>query len=261
MEKLKHQKIFNFNFISDSNHQLTIEHMMSNENYGIEDDFYPFLITPNVDQIVKFSDSKLNELRTFYEKSAYIFPDGQPIVWSSKLLKKPLQSRLTGSDFFPKIWERIKNENKKALLIVPSEKIAQKLEDEYMHCKCYVPPFFKVEEKQYENIKADILNEMKSFEPDFFFIGLGFPKQEILAKDLYMKMSDNNRRMPLTLLLGASFEFYTGETKRAPQWMQKIGMEWFYRFTQEPKRMFKRYFVDDLKFISLVLKEIGYNKS
>ena len=163
MEKLKHQKIFNFNFISDMDHQLTIEHIMSNETYSIKEDLYPFLITPNVDQLVKFSESKLKDLRKFYEKSAYIFPDGQPIVWSSKLLKKPLHSRLTGSDFFPKIWERIKNENKKTLLIVPSENIAQKLEDEYTHCKCYVPPFFQVGDLQYENIKHDIFDLMISF--------------------------------------------------------------------------------------------------
>lgn len=61
--------------------------------------------------------------------------------------------------------------------------------------------------------------------------------------------------MPLTLLLGASFEFYTNEIKRAPLWIQKVGFEWFYRFLQEPKRMFKRYFIDDIKFLSLVYKE------
>ena len=64
----------------------------------------------------------------------------------------------------------------------------------------------------------------------------------------------NNFKMPLTLLLGTSFEFYRG-TKRAPIWMQKIGMEWFYRFIQEPKRMFKRYFIDDIKFIFILSKK------
>ena len=261
MDKITHQKIFGFQFISDSDHQLTIDHIMSRKNYGIKNNLYPFLITPNVDQIVKFSDPLHNGLRKFYENSAYIFPDGQPIVWSSKILGKPLLSRLTGSDFFPKIWERIKVENKKSLLVVPSEEIAKVLEKECENCKCYVPPFFKVDETQYTKIKDDILELLGSFKPDFLFIGLGFPKQEILARDLYMKRLDNNLHMPLTLLLGASFEFYIGAVNRAPLWMQKIGMEWFYRFTQEPKRMFKRYFIDDMKFISLVLKEKRYNKN
>jgi len=261
MDKIIHKKIFDFDFISDNDYQLTIDHIMSTENYGIEGNLYPFLITPNVDQIVKFSDPKLKDLRAFYEKSAYVFPDGQPIVWSSKFLKKPLKARLTGSDFFPQIWERIKVENKKALLIVPSEEISQKLKEEYEFCECYVPLFFKVKEEQYSKIKEDIIEVLTVFKPDFFFIGLGFPKQEILARDLYMKVSENNLKMPLTLLLGASFEFYIGAVNRAPKWMQKIGMEWFYRFLQEPKRMFKRYFIDDIKFISLVLKEKRYNKS
>jgi len=259
MDKIIHQKLFGFNFISDTNHQLTIEHIMSTENHGIESNTHPFLITPNVDQIVKFSEIKHKELKEFYAKSAYVFPDGQPIVWSSKILGRPLLSRLTGSDFFPKIWDRIKVENKKSLLIVPSEEIAKVLEKEHANCKCYVPPFFKVDETKYSKIKDDILDLIESFQPDFLFIGLGFPKQETLAKDLYMQRLNNNLQMPLTFLLGASFEFYIGAVNRAPLWMQKIGMEWFYRFVQEPKRMFKRYFIDDMKFISLVFKEIQKN--
>lgn len=258
MERLKHQTIFDFKFISDSDHQTSIDCMLSDDNYGIKDQSYPFLITPNVDQIVKFSDPKLKNLRHFYENSAYIFPDGQPIVWSSKLLNKPLKSRLTGSDFFPKIWQRLKAENKKVFLIVPTENIAKKLENEYAYCQCFVPPFFKVEEDQYGQITNKLLDILKLYRPDFLFIGLGFPKQEILAKDLYTTMSDNNLHIPFTLLLGASFAFYTGEINRAPRWMHKIGMEWFYRFIQEPKRMFKRYFIDDLKFIFLVFKEKKY---
>jgi N-acetylglucosaminyldiphosphoundecaprenol N-acetyl-beta-D-mannosaminyltransferase len=132
------------------------------------------------------------------------------------------------------------------------------LKQEYQNCNCYVPPYFQTSTQEYLTIKKEIQTLIKLHQPEFLFIGLGFPKQEILAKDLYMELNNN---FPLTLLLGASFEFYTNEIKRAPKWIQQIGFEWFYRFLQEPKRMFKRYFIDDVKFISLVYKEYNNLKA
>nr|MBA3985030.1 WecB/TagA/CpsF family glycosyltransferase [Flavobacteriales bacterium] len=61
--------------------------------------------------------------------------------------------------------------------------------------------------------------------------------------------------------VGGSFDVFAGKTKRAPQWMQKIGMEWFYRLVQEPKRMWKRYLVGNTKFLFLVLKEKFHKNS
>lgn len=258
MNTLTEKKIFGFNFISNATNEEIATNIIS-KNYKIKDKIYPFLITPNVDQIVKFLHKDNSELYEFYKASAYILPDGQPIVWSSQLLNKKLSRRLTGSDFFPVLWNEIKNKNKKTLLIIPRESIASKLEQEYPNCKCYVPPYFKTKTKEYLIIKKEIQQLIKTYQPEFLFIGLGFPKQEILAKDLYIEL-DDKKEFPLTLLLGASFEFYTNEIKRAPKWIQKIGFEWFYRFLQEPKRMFKRYFIDDVKFVSLVYQEYIKNK-
>ena len=100
------------------------------------------------------------------------------------------------------------------------------------------------------------------FQPEYVFLGIRFPKQNHIALGLIEHVKQHNatqgnpqRNMPLFLLLGASYEFYLNIKKRAPQFWRKIGMEWFYRFTQEPGRLFKRYFVDDMQFIPIVIKE------
>ena len=81
------------------------------------------------------------------------------------------------------------------------------------------------------------------------FVGMGVPKQDIL---IYENM--NKYQIPMSFSVGATIDFIAGEQKRAPKWVSALGFEWFYRFLQEPKRMFKRYFVDDLKILKLVWK-------
>ena len=80
-------------------------------------------------------------------------------------------------------------------------------------------------------------------------VGLGAPKQE---KFLYKYISQLN--VPVSLAIGASIDFEAGNVKRAPLWMQKVGLEWFYRLIKEPKRMFKRYIIDDIKILKLIIK-------
>ena len=84
---------------------------------------------------------------------------------------------------------------------------------------------------------------------DMLFVGMGVPKQDIF---IYENM--NIYQIPLSFSIGAAIDFLAGNVKRAPKWMSNHGLEWFYRFLQEPKRMFKRYFIDDLKIFRLAWK-------
>ena len=142
----------------------------------------------------------------------------------------------------------------------------------------YVPPFFDVENKtELENVINGCIPLFDKFKPEYVFLGIRFPKQNHIALGLIDHVRKNwslqpaplnaemntdqsikpiqHSTMPLFLLLGASYEFYLNLKKRAPSFWQKVGMEWFYRFTQEPGRLFKRYFVDDLKFFPIVWRE------
>ena len=102
--------------------------------------------------------------------------------------------------------------------------------------------FEKKEDEIQEIIK--MINEVK---PDVLAVGLGAPKQE---KFLYNFRNQLN--VPVSLAIGASIDFEAGNIDRAPKWMQHSGLEWFYRLCKEPKRMFKRYLIDDMKIFKLI---------
>ena len=85
--------------------------------------------------------------------------------------------------------------------------------------------------------------------PDILIACFGCPKQE---KWIYENIG--KYRAKVSICAGATVDFLAGNVKRAPLWMSENGLEWFYRFLQEPKRMFKRYFVDDMKIFKLILK-------
>lgn len=110
----------------------------------------------------------------------------------------------------------------------------------------YSPPF-GFEKDQYEIDKINkILLDSKA---DLLFVGMGVPKQDIFIYENMYKY-----QIPMSFSIGATIDFEAGVQKRAPKWINKIGMEWLYRLCSEPKRMFKRYIIDDLQIVRLVWK-------
>jgi exopolysaccharide biosynthesis WecB/TagA/CpsF family protein len=112
----------------------------------------------------------------------------------------------------------------------------------------YSPSFGFQDKKDEIELIIKTINDTK---PDILAVGLGAPKQEKFIFKYKEKL-----RVPVSMAIGATIDFEAGNIKRAPIWMQKTGLEWFYRLCKEPKRMFKRYIIDDVKIINLVLKEI-----
>jgi N-acetylglucosaminyldiphosphoundecaprenol N-acetyl-beta-D-mannosaminyltransferase len=217
-----------------------------------------FLVTPNAIVIVTYAEQRYHYIRDFYADATYILPDGMPLVWLSKLKGRPLKSRLTGSDLFPAMWTRIKAERIAATLILPSQEMADKFQQEYEACNCIVPEFFDADDKEYIRSLVDTASKrIMENRSDYIFLGLSFPKQEILAMEISKKLEELKfEKGVLFLLLGASYEFYFGSKKRAPDMYRKTGMEWLYRFIQEPGRLWKRYTIGNTKFIGLAIKEL-----
>ena len=168
---------------------------------------------------------------------------------------------MAGSDLFPLVWKAIIANHKSVFLIIPNEAVKSALAQEYSPAQFYIPPFFDAiakdveTENDVETEAQKILPLLLSHQPDYVFLGLRYPKQEMLIINLHDKLKNEKAKMPLFFNLGASYEFYTGLKNRAPKWMQTIGLEWLHRFLSEPKRTFKRYFYDDLYIFVLFLKE------
>jgi N-acetylglucosaminyldiphosphoundecaprenol N-acetyl-beta-D-mannosaminyltransferase len=247
--------LFGMEFINDTDHKKLLVQLSSFDSEKMQG--LPLLITPNVDQIVKFHRKENLALFEACKKAAFILPDGQPIVWTSKLKHQhqSLQARLTGSDLFPALWNQVKKQRQKVFMILPNEDLGLRFKAEYDLVNYYVPPFFNLEDQSsYKVIKQHCEDILKANQFDHVFIGLGFPKQEHLSLHLIEAIESGPK--PLFSLLGASFEFYFGVKNRAPLWIQKMGLEFLHRMFSEPGRMVKRYLWDDLAFFPLLWKEI-----
>ena len=210
-----------------------------------------YVVTPNVDHIVKLEEDK--EFQDVYENADLILTDGMPLIWISKMKKTPIKEKVSGSDLFPKVCELAAKKGYRLFLLGAAEGVAdtaaRNLEEKYNGLDVvgtYSPSYgFEKNEDEINHI----INIVREANPDILAVGLGAPKQE---KFIYKYKDELN--VPIALAIGASIDFEAGNVNRAPKWMQNIGLEWFYRLCKEPKRMFKRYLVDDLKIIKLLLK-------
>lgn len=209
------------------------------------------VLTPNVDQIVRVE--KDIYFKEIYDNAGLILTDGTPLMWISKLYKKPIKEKICGSDLVP-LLAKVASEKGISIFLLGAkpgvaDKAAQNLKNEYKNIKIagtYSPPLgFEKDNKEIEKINNMLLKSRA----DLLFVGMGVPKQDIFIYENMKKY-----KIPVSFSIGASIDFLAGNIKRAPRWLNKIGLEWFYRFLREPKRLFKRYFIDDIKIVPIAIK-------
>ena len=210
-----------------------------------------YIVAVNVDVIMKIEhDTKLKEIT---DAADMVLIDGKPLIWISKWHRRPIKEKISGSDLVPQLCDFAVKKGYSIYILGGKEGIAeqakQNVEKEYPGIKIlgtYAPPL-GFEKNQDE---LDKINRMVSeAKPDLLIVCFGCPKQEKWIYDNYAKYDAK-----VSICAGATVDFLAGNVKRCPKWMSNHGLEWFYRFSQEPKRLFKRYFVDDVKIIKLVWK-------
>ena len=185
--------------------------------------------------------------------SDVLLPDGISIVLAKKILFGENFKKIAGADLFFYEMKRLNQLRGKCFFLGSSEKtlrlIAKKISGEYQNVKIasYSPPFVKEFSEQQNR---EMIQNVNSFKPDVLFIGMTAPKQEKWAYTHFEQLDAGH-----VCSIGAVFDFYAGNIKRAPGWMIKIGLEWFYRFITEPKRLWKRYMLGNLKFIWYMIIE------
>ena len=205
------------------------------------------LITPNVDHLVKLQKDK--DFYDVYQKAEWVVCDSKILYLMSKLLKEPLPEAIPGSSFFTAYFMYHKNDqNCKIFLLGAAEGIAEKAMKNINEkvgrqivVGAHSPSYgFEKNEQECEEL-VRIVNESGA---NVLLVGVGAPKQE----KWIMKYRDRMPGVDVFMALGATIDFEAGTLKRAPKVWQKCGMEWLYRVIKEPKRLFKRYFVDDMQF-------------
>lgn len=235
---------------------LTMEETLEAINSLIQQKKNAYVVTPNVDHLVKIENG--SELIKAYEGADLILTDGKPLLWIAKWYNTPIKEKISGSDLFPKLCKLAADKGYTMFFLGAGEgvaiKAAKNLEKKFKGLRVvgtYSPPFgFEKNINELDKIEKII----KGKKPDILIVGLGCPKQE-----LFIYNNRERLNVPISLGLGASLDFEAGNIKRAPKWMSNFGLEWLFRITQDPKRLAKRYLVDDRKIIKMALKYKGKN--
>jgi len=205
-------------------------------------------VVVNVDKLVKASRDP--ELRRIINECALINVDGMPVVWASRLLGRPIKERVAGVDLFESLMQRAAEKGWRVFLLGAREEVVSGVKTKYEHkyrgltVAGYRNGYWKPEEE------AGVVQQIADAKADLLFVAISSPKKEHFLGQYQAQM-----KIPFAMGVGGTFDVAVGKVKRAPVWMQKSGLEWFYRFLQEPRRMFRRYFIEDMAFIGLFLKE------
>lgn len=209
------------------------------------------VVTPNVDHIVKLEKNR--KFLDAYTRAELVLVDGTPLMWISKWYNVPLKEKITGPRLTEKVMELSAKRKFKVFILGAAKGVAEVAAEKMMLkyngleiVGCYSP------KKGFENDMNEIthiLSIINDAEPDILIAGMGSPKTEI-----FLNENLENIKIHVALSIGAAIDFMAGNVKRCPLWINKIGMEWLYRFLKEPRRMFKRYFVDDIAIIRLAFR-------
>lgn len=213
------------------------------------------LITPNVDHLVKLQ--KDEDFYKIYQQAEWVVCDSKILYLMSKLLKESLPEAIPGSSFFTAYYMYHKDDpNCKIFLLGAAEGIAEKARQNInkkvgreIVVGAHSPSYgFEKNEKECE----ELIKIVNASGANVLLVGVGAPKQE----KWIMKYRDRMSNVDVFMALGATIDFEAGTLKRAPKVWQKCGMEWLYRTLKEPKRLFKRYFVDDMQFFYYFGKQL-----
>ena len=194
--------------------------------------------------------------------SDLLVPDGKSIVWAAKFLKMPdaPKRRIAGWDLFVYEMGRVEAEaekaelRKKVMFMGSSEEVLTLIKEraarEYpaLDIVTYSPPY---KEEFSDEDNAAIINAVNAADPDLLWIGMTAPKQEKWAYEHWNDLNINCH----CGTIGAVFDFYAGTVKRAPLWMQNAGLEWLHRLCSNPRRLWRRYLVGNVRFVCMILKE------
>ncbi len=230
-----------------------IDNLTMEETLGVVEEFIrsgrPHQhVVVNVDKVVKAQDDEA--LRSIINNCALINADGMPLVWASRWLGMPLKERVAGVDLFEALMKRSAVSGWRVYLlgarkdVVDGVKALYELKYPGLTIAGARDGYWTKDEEE------GVVQDIAAARPDILFVAISSPKKEQFLGKYQAQM-----KVPFAMGVGGTFDVAVGKVKRAPLWMQRSGLEWFYRFLQEPRRMFRRYFIDDMAFIGLLWQE------
>jgi len=214
-----------------------------------------FVLTVNVDIVVKFlQDAGDEHFQMACRGADLVVADGMPIVWASRLVGKPLPSRVAGVDLLVDLCEAAaEHDLSVSFLGAPpgvAERVVARLTTQFPRLRVagvYAPPL------GFETVSSEMSKAVEAAnkgEPDLLFVALGTPKAEN-----WVHLVRPQLQARAVMGVGGALDMLAGRVLRAPRWIQNAGVEWAWRLWQEPARLWRRYLVDDIKFPVYVWRE------
>lgn len=201
--------------------------------------------------VMSYENKKYQEVQN---NAILALPDGGPLSFIGRRNGFKDMERIAGPDLMAELFKISQSNKLRHYFYGSTENTLNRLE-ENIHVQYpdliiagkYSPPFSEVTAKQ----DQDIINRINAQNPDIIWVGLGAPKQE------YWMAEHKDKIRGLMIGVGAGFDYFAGNIKRAPKWMQSNNLEWLYRLIQEPKRLFMRYLITNTKFIfALIFRKV-----
>jgi N-acetylglucosaminyldiphosphoundecaprenol N-acetyl-beta-D-mannosaminyltransferase len=209
------------------------------------------VFTPNVDHIVKAKRDLA--FRAAYRAADLSFADGAPLVWASRLLGSPLPERVAGSDLVLPLAQRAARRGWRVYLLGGAAGDAARAADVLarrfgLAIVGVDAPLIDLGPAGAAESRAAV-ERVRAARPHLVYVALGAPKQEIW---IHRHLAD--LRPAVALGIGASLAFVSGTLPRAPRWASRAGLEWLYRLAREPRRLWRRYLVDDVAFLPILVE-------
>jgi N-acetylglucosaminyldiphosphoundecaprenol N-acetyl-beta-D-mannosaminyltransferase len=207
------------------------------------------VFTPNVDHVVLADEDA--GLRDSYSRVNLSLADGMPMLWAARLLGKPLPEKVSGSDFVPLLLERAAERGWRVYFLGGAPGVAalarDKLRERLPRLEVVGVDAPRIDPGDPVEVRDRLVDGIRATAPHLVLVALGAPKQEV-----WIDRTRDALRPAVLLGVGASLDFVAGTVARAPRWMSNAGLEWLYRLSREPRRLWKRYLVRDPKFIVIL---------
>ena len=222
------------------------------EDWITKNHHHNYIVVANVDTIVT---SKFNTLmQEAVNKSSLAIPDGFPLLLLERLYGHPLKRRAYGPDLMREFFKVTEGKEYSHFFYGATEetldKLIKNIKRSYPKTKIggfYAPSFKPLTEEEDKRV-IEMINNIA---PDVLWVGIGCPKQE-----LWMFEHKGKLNVPVMAGVGAAFDFLAGSKRQAPRWMRDSGFEWLFRLTTEPKRLWRRYLINNSLFIYFVGREL-----
>ena len=210
------------------------------------------IFTANVEHVVLLSSDP--EFRMAYGAADYVLADGMPLVWFSRFICDALPERVTGSDLLPEICRMAEKKSLKVFFLGGTPEVTPKAVENLqrrfpaLQMVGIATPWIDLSDG--ESVSSGLVESINQSGADILFVGFGAPKQE-----LWITRNRKRLKTGIVLAVGGTFDFLAGKTVRAPLWMQRSGLEWLWRLLHEPKRLWRRYLIGNVRFLVIAWRE------